>query len=362
MKKNLLFISLLFVFSYLNALDLVYYFNVRDSLRIGATGAPYASYSSETGAGLGVNLLFFEDTENLYRHPFSARIDTYFSQKEREVSLRSSFPVSNVIYMNIGVKYLTKPQTFFGVGPNTDIENEYETDKKIYSLKGDLNHHIFEKSSVGLAFDFSGYKNESLFEQINMVEEFKYSGYDRFYRVLGFGTKIVYDSKNEKYFPSSGMYYKNVFMLYDKRLISDYNFFTLSQELNFYTSIKQHIFAYQIVSENTFKDRPFNYLTEQGSASMMRGFKTGRFLENNFIGFQAEYRSPVIFWRVSSVLFAGIGNSYKTTSDFNKENINLTAGFGFRFAVDKDKRLNLRADLGFSNEGKQIYLKFGEAF
>ncbi len=361
MKKILILIILIILFKSIFAIDLVYYFDIRDSLTIGLTGAPYGSYSSETGIGFGVNLLIFEKPIENNITPFEMKLDCYYSASdEEELSVKTCIPIRKYKqFINIETKYKSKPQSFFGIGANTDTDEEIEFQKTYFVFSGDWNRILSKSISLGTAFDLSGYKNE--LEEIN-ITDYQISGYTDFYRVFGLGSKLIINTKDANSFPSSGYYYRNQFMVYDKRIISDFNFITLSQEFHYFYSFGNHIIANQLVSENTFKDRPFHYLTEQGGSSIMRGYQTARFLDNHFIGYQTEYRAPLILWRVSPVAFVSLGNSYKGINDFKKENLHLAGGFGFRFALDVKTRLNLRADIGFSKDGKQIYLKFGEAF
>jgi hypothetical protein len=163
-------------------------------------------------------------------------------------------------------------------------------------------------------------------------------------------------------FPENGFLYKNQVLFYDKKINSDKKFIILNQEIHYFRSVQNHIIANQIIANNTFNDRPYHYLPEQGGSNIMRGLRTGRYIDNHFLGAQTEYRSPYIFWRVSGVCFVASGLSYKGINDFHSKNINLTGGFGVRFALDKSERINLRGDIGYSKEGYQIYLKFGEAF
>ncbi|MDD4155865.1 MAG: BamA/TamA family outer membrane protein [Candidatus Cloacimonetes bacterium] len=361
MKKYYFF--LLFILSNITlySMDFIYYFNVKDSLQIGITGAPYGSYSSETGIGLGINLILIEKTKPDIINTFDLRLDTFYSQEnEKELSVSSTIPLrKNNQLINFEAKYKSRPQSFYGIGPNTDKNNKIEIQKNYYRLKGDWNQIFSNNISLGIACDFSGFHNEF---NNDIIENFTYNGYKNFYRTLGLGSKLVINKKDKNTFPTKGYYYKNQFMIYNKNFISDYNFYTLSQEFQYFFSIDKHIIANQIVAENNFKNIPFHYLSEQGGAYIMRGYSTGRFIEKHFIGIQSEYRAPIILWRVSPVLFCSAGNSFKKYKDINKHNLHITGGFGFRFALDTNRRLNVRADVGFSNEGKQIYLKFGESF
>lgn len=340
------------------------YYNVGDSLRIGITGAPYASYSSEKGVNIGLSVFLFEKNSSKQIIPgqdFKLRLDGDFTfEDEKSFYIGGNIPLRSKNHrINVDLRYKTSPQDFFGIGANTDKNNIISFTKEYYKFTGNWLKQYSDNRSYGLAWDISGYKNNDF---DSLKTDIKINGFDNFYRTTGLGLVFVYNSKTPNNFPKSGFFYKNQFMIYDKKINSDYDFLTLKQEFHYFHLIDNHIIANQIVSENTFNNVPFHYYTEQGSSTLMRGYKTGRFLEKHFIGAQTEYRSPFIFWRVSGVAFLSSGFSYKSSSDLNNNNLHFAGGFGFRFALDKEERVNLRADIGFSNEGKQIYFKFGESF
>jgi len=346
------------------------YYPVNDSLQIGLFGAPYASYSSESGINLGLSILLFEKnlSQNIVAGQyFRMRVDAEYSlEDERGFSIDGKFPIRSFDTENknknqmlsFDISYKSAPKTFYGVGGNTNTKDLTNYRKEHYRFEGNWLIALLHNIHVGVAWDISGYKNKEIDEA---KKGYKF-GFDHFYRAFGMGTVLVLNTKTPNNFPQKGIFYKNELMIYDKALISDFDFITLKQEFHYFLPISHHVVANQIVSHNTFKNRPFHYLTEQGGANLMRGFHTGRYLDNQFLGAQTEYRSPIFFWRVSGVCFLASGISYKGKQDFSSENLHFTGGVGLRFAIDKKERVNIRADIGFSNEGRQIYLKFNEAF
>jgi hypothetical protein len=363
MRRYFALILMLFFFRALCGEELALYYTVSDSLRIGITGAPYISYSSDKGSSFGLSVIFFEKNESLHTKSgsdFRMRLDGEFSTNdERSFSIDSEIPLSNRTQkLTFRAEYKIAQSSFYGIGGATDNVVLSRFKREQYRFQGRWTGEIKSNIKAGLAWDFSGYRN---FEHSDLPA-CDIAGFIGWYRAIGMGGVLIYDGRSPNNFPTDGMYYKSQLLLYDSIWFSNHDFATLSQEYKRYFPLRQHVIAYQLLSENTLGDRPYHYLAQQGNAYLMRGYTTGRFLDNNFLGGQVEYRSPIFFWRVSGVSFVACGMSYSSISDLGCEKINITGGFGLRFAVDKSERVNLRADIGFSKEGSQIYLKFGEAF
>lgn len=91
----------------------------------------------------------------------------------------------------------------------------------------------------------------------------------------------------------------------------------------------------------------------------MRGYFQGRFRDRQFLSFQAEYRSPLLFWRISTAAFAGAGRVADKVSKLDFGGLKPSFGGGFRIMLDKVDRF----DLGFGEDGNTgFYVGFSEAF
>jgi hypothetical protein len=104
---------------------------------------------------------------------------------------------------------------------------------------------------------------------------------------------------------------------------------------------------------------PFFLQPVLGEAADFRGYRAFRYRDNNLLLFNAEYR-----WEVSSgfdvALFADSGRVFERARQINLSHLKNSAGFGFRFK--SREAVVMRIDTGFSREGFQIWLKFGNVF
>ena len=366
MNKYFVFAVIILLSFSLYAKEYALYYTINDSLKIGLTGTPYFSYTSESGLGLGLTFILYErsDTKTqVYGQDFNMRFGGDMTMDgEYEMSIRTSIPLRKYQQrIRLDTEYKKKSREYNGIGGNTTNENPLSFLNEHYKFQGIWEKNLRKDVKIGIAWDYSGQKN--IHENQNYKDNIEYPiGFDKFYRTAGIGPLFIITTKNPNNFPTNGIYYENKLLFYDEKISSNYNFTIWMQEFQIFIPIDNHVIANQIISHNAFNNIPFHYYPQQGSSTMMRGYQSGRFLDEQFLGIQSEYRSPIIFSRISAVAFAASAISYKGISDFREQNIHFTGGFGFRFALDKKERVNARADIGFSEEGYQLYLKFGEAF
>jgi len=104
---------------------------------------------------------------------------------------------------------------------------------------------------------------------------------------------------------------------------------------------------------------PFYLQPTLGGAEDLRGFRPYRFYDNNMIAVSAEYQ-----WRayrfLDLALFADAGKVFPRRAQWNFKDVESSVGFGLRFNI-RDNAF-LRADIGFSHEGFQVWLRFNNVF
>jgi hemolysin activation/secretion protein len=106
---------------------------------------------------------------------------------------------------------------------------------------------------------------------------------------------------------------------------------------------------------------PFRNMALLGGDKLLRGYFRGRYRDHNMYVIQAEYHSPPL-WRLSLVVFAGLGDVYRLPADLRLRESKPSGGIGLRYRVFRDRRLNLRFDAALGRNDGGIYLGIGEAF
>jgi outer membrane protein assembly factor BamA len=124
---------------------------------------------------------------------------------------------------------------------------------------------------------------------------------------------------------------------------------------------ERRVFALRARSSLTYADRPIPFYMQPslGGGDDLRGYRPFRFRGDNMMVMNAEYRWE-IFSGLDMALFADAGKVFDRKSQFSLKNLESNVGFGFRF--NERNRTFLRLDVGFSHEGFQVWVKFGNIF
>ena len=117
--------------------------------------------------------------------------------------------------------------------------------------------------------------------------------------------------------------------------------------------------AFQGVAGITIGDPPFYMMNDLEDT--LRGFSNNRFVDNNMLALQTEYRLP-LFWRLGMVGFVGVGQVFDDLSNFSIGEFIPSAGLGLRVNLIRDHSINLRIDYGVSSVDSSFDIKFMEAF
>ncbi len=344
--------------------DLALYFNLKNGKRTGLTGAPYLAYSSDSGAGAGMQIIYFDAClDSIKIDPFELQWDGSFTTEgERKLELDYTKELTLQKWTILAhLEYKKKPSDFWGIGSDTP-ENQQET----YTQSQNIAKIQFKKTvssdfSTGPVLHYFQYRMHETEDSL-LLASGTIRGCERSYSIAGAGFVCDWNHTDFKPYPRKGyrIIFDNEFYLSDQDY--KYHFYAANLDLRLYTSVfNQHIFCAQILSQNTSDNPPFQFLPGQGGSFMMRGYPNKRFIDKQFISTQVEYRSP--FWmKMGFAAFSALGNSYQKLPDFNINHTHFSYGIGFRLNVSKSNMLNMRGDIAFSKEGREIYFKVGEAF
>ena len=113
---------------------------------------------------------------------------------------------------------------------------------------------------------------------------------------------------------------------------------------------------------HTTGDPPFQQLAILGGQQLLRGYYEGRFRDRDLWALQAELRAG--HWkRMGLVAFVGAGDVAHRFSELRLDEVQASYGLGLRWQLSASEGMQIRADLGFNDEGGSgFYLAFLEAF
>jgi outer membrane protein assembly factor BamA len=245
-------------------------------------------------------------------------------------------------------------------GPGT---TSYKSGRSAYRLEdtaldATLNvrvaRHLVAGGTVGYLFNNVGPGNDSRY--VSSEQIYHVPGIDQQSNYSHLSVFAQYDTRDYAPGPRAGC---NYFIQ-----LHDYNAFRrLDAEAQQYIPFfnKRRVIALRAKTALTFSDGavPFYMQPTLGGSDDLRGFRPFRFRDNNLLLMNAEYRWEV-FSGLDMAVFGDAGKVFARKSDFNFDQLQSAAGFGFRFNARNS--VFLRLDFGFSREGFQIAMKFNNLF
>lgn len=183
---------------------------------------------------------------------------------------------------------------------------------------------------------------------------------------FGVGAGIVYDERHNVLNVRNGFFSELGYLKYFNG-ISDYEFNMVISDTRIYRPVGKHnVFAAQILGQFNTGNIPFNQMALMGGDSMMRGYYSGRFRDNNQLASQIEMRFlplPLGFSkRIGAAAFAGVATVFPDFTNLNLDKIAWSAGAGLRFLLFPKKDIYTRLDYALTAEGSGFYIFIGEAF
>ncbi|MFD1062683.1 BamA/TamA family outer membrane protein [Winogradskyella litorisediminis] len=330
--------------------------------------APVISYSPETnfGFGTGAKYLFkfngSGDETRVSNMPLSFQYTL-----NNQFIFYSGFEIFTnqekwVIEGNI--QFQNYPRLFYGLGRNSDEENEEQYDYYQVLVEPIFLKNVFAK----YLFAGAGFRYNQIFEtnvEANgILDTERPEGFDGS-RSMGIEAAVLYDSRNNILNAQNGWYFEFTYGVYDDAFGSTQNFDLTRFDLRHYLDVSEKnddILAFQAIGRFSRGDVPFNELSLFGSSEILRGYREGRFVDRDLLASQVEYRKTFKNSRWGAVAFVGAGDVYNDVSDFKLGDLRFNYGAGARFMVDKLERLNIRLDWGFGQGSNYLYLGIAEAF
>ncbi len=263
--------------------------------------------------------------------------------------------------LNEQFSYSSFPDKFWGMGPESqDASEEAYKFQQFYTflhLLRKVAPHLF----VGLIFETQRVWDLE-YEAGGLFDLEKVKGKEG-YQVTGLGGSISFDSRNNAFAPTKGLFSQLSFNHFGSFWGSDYVYSNVQVDMRKFIPVsKKSVFALQFYGMFNSGDVPIRSTAGLGGAEKMRGYYEGRYRDLNLLLLQAEFRFP-LFKRFSAAAFGSAGDVSPSLSRFSANTFKYAYGGGLRIALNKKEKLNLRLDYGIGkgvNHG--FYLQLGEAF
>ena len=326
-------------------------------------GYPYAFYTPETELAVGVGgIIIFYASDTLIAKPSQIELSGYYTtNKQYYISLDPEmYFFANKFFVSMPVNFGYYVTNFYGIGPSTvDTGNVNYTSKSFagtLSLLGPA--WWMTATETGFVFDYNNTEMVDIDSNSYLANNDILGSNGGEY--FGIGTKAVWDTRDNIFYPRHGKYSSLKFVFYP---VGNYNFYTTELDIKSYSTIfDNYVFAGELYFTTAFGDVPFYSLPKLGGQYRMRGFYEGRYVDNAYFTMQFELRHK-FWWKFGYVVFGGFGTVASSPDKYQIKEMKVSYGAGLRFLFNEEEGVNLRMDFGITTEGDHgIYFGIGEAF
>jgi len=180
------------------------------------------------------------------------------------------------------------------------------------------------------------------------------------YLIFGPTLGLVYDNRDNIFYPRKGGYYGFQAAWFAHWLGSTTPHVRLEADLRQFVSLApRHTLAFQLRSAYSTDGTPFQLLPTVGGDNLLRGYFGGRYRDQFMLAFQLEHRWN-FYKKYGLVVFGGVGDVLPGPDAWDRWSTKWGVGIGFRMRVSDDG-INVRADFGYGSAFSP-YLDFGEAY
>ncbi len=328
---------------------------------------PFAGYSTETSTVFGITKYngFKIKNDNLSDsliQPSSILIYGYYT-------LNKQYKIyANIDLMTGANKYNTKleflildyPSLYFGIGNNSNEENQILIDFKNILVSPSLDYNFFKNLYIGSKYIYNNFidvkpvNNDTLSRDENITNN---EGVQS-----GIGLRFFKEGRDNRIRAKRGMYLLISYDIFNEILGSKHNYNTfLIDARNYITPIPQLTIASQFYTEIKDGDVPIQSMAVLGGTERMRGVYENRYRDKTVLTGQLELRFPIV-WIVGGTVFGGMGQVGPTYKSYKIDNFKYGGGFGLRLLIDEQTSSVLRFDVSFRKGGHGIFIGFNEAF
>jgi outer membrane protein assembly factor BamA len=329
----------------------------------------------ETGLGGGVGLFILNkpmDGQQGSRGN-SLRLGTVYTEKKQFVAraVLERFINNHRDHLLISANAQQYPDSFFGVGGNTKVEDEekyisYEWDTQIRYLHEFTSSFYFGGQGNFLSEKISTIKQDGFLNQKKDQNGHGIIGTEPMH-LAGVGVLTRWDTRDDLQDPDKGHFIESGFISRSKFLGSDHEFNTFNFDARWFLPLSNTDrpirMALNAVVVSHDGNPPFQALAALGGRDILRGYFLGRYRDRQLLAIQSELRAPLgAKWGI--VGYIGAGNVSKEWQGMLAREFKPAAGTGLRYRVADAHKVNLRLDFAWGRDtpNPSYYLSLAEAF
>ena len=332
--------------------------------RSGLIFLPILGYTPETKMAGGAAATFYfreKDAEKTCRPSTLMPVFIYTQKKQIVSELNADlYWRKETLHLTSSIGYMKFPNKFYGIGNDTSEDDEEEYTPRSVYFSFNFQRKIQEVFHAGILYEFVDRKMKEV-EEGRSLSQIKILGSEGG-TVSGTGLLMNWDTRDNIFCASSGCFYQLSTSLFRDYLGSDYDFTRYSLDLRQYVPLfTSPVVAFQGYMKVITGDPPFQMMSLLGGDSLMRGYYEGRYRDKNMVVFQTEYRMP-LWWRFGLVGFLGFGDVSSDVKDFALSDLKHSVGFGLRYFLNPEEKLNIRLDFAYGKDSSGFYITMFEAF
>ncbi len=334
----------------------------------GVVPLPILAYSPDTGGMFGLAAMFFygpdvgvpeEERRGIPNN--IAAINGIWTTTGSYVAAASTTNYLNELRYrwdnSLAVVYA--PSLYFGTGPHANSEETYAEVR--VGGETQFSFRVAPNLYAGPLFQWEEVTLQET-EDDGILATGELTGSEERMVLSGPGVGIIRDTTGGAFWPSSGSVTATDIRFFSGPTGSTESFGLYRLQYGRYFPVrKDHVLAVQGRFRGSWGDVPFQNLPSIGGDGVMRGLLEGRYRDNVAAILQGEYRLP-LSPGFAVVAFGSVGQVGKSVIDLQVNDLKGAGGIGFRVALNREQRLNLRIDIAFSPSGIAPYVNMGEAF
>ncbi len=336
----------------------------------------YPVFSTGSRSGLEYGLGF--RSKGVFTKEERLKIKGSYSAHDYQ-NIKIQYRAPNFIHPDLGVTFLgqyrQRPwESFYGQGNNSLENNQVNYNPEHSHLRAGglwtMNSRWKTEFTIGYNAYNIFYGEDPKLEGniVDIIPKLQLSSEEvRGTRLVSFGGIVDHDWRNNAGQPTHGgrelfsiVYHKST------RDFDDLAFWRTSVDIRHYLELfKKRTLALRILVETVDLSGaspalPFYLKSALGGVDNLRGYRNGRFLDNDLAMASIEYRYPILEI-IDGFIFLDEGRVFNNLSDdFKWHDWKYSYGAGLRIFNDED--VMLRMFLAKSKEDSRFYLEFSDAF
>jgi hypothetical protein len=240
---------------------------------------PYVFYTPESKLAFGAGGIFiFYGGKEKDLKPSKIGFGGYYStNKQYKISMSPNlYFFENNLYIELPTSYGYFINKYWGIGDDTPVYDSasYAVTTFTSTLTIQVPPEFFAADRTGIILDYD-YTDMTDKQGNELLQNDSLPGSNGG-TLIGLGTDLVWDSRDNLFFPNSGgyQYFKVVFY----PGMSDYIFSLIELDVKAFRAISpDHVFAFNFYVQSALGETPFYKLPALGGQKRMRGYFNGRY-------------------------------------------------------------------------------------